>query len=85
MIEDLVVHIHTSAGGKSDINEIGKIVDKYGDDVKIHLVHFGGGVSGHTKLLNTKFFDWIEEGKKVYTDLTWGIGFAAHWIADEFE
>src|SRR5215211_582698 len=42
-----VVHIHTSTGGASDIDKIGSLVERYGDDVKIHLVHLGGGVSAH--------------------------------------
>jgi predicted TIM-barrel fold metal-dependent hydrolase len=81
----LVVHVHTSAGGASDIDQIGLLVDRYGDDVKIHLVHFGGGVSGHIKLISTRFFDWIEAGKQVYTDTSWTIGFAPRWLVKEIE
>ena len=80
---DLVVHIHTSPGGSSDINEIGQLVERYGDENKIHLVHFGGGMSGHIKLIGGRFFDWISAGKQVYTDLTWSIGFAPYWLAAE--
>ena len=82
---DLIVHIHTSPGGSSDINEIGKLVERYGDDNKIHLVHFGGGMSGHIKLIGGRFFDWITAGKQVYTDLTWSIGFAPYWLAAEID
>jgi uncharacterized protein len=82
---DLMVHIHTSPGGSSDINEIGKLVERYGDDHKIHLVHFGGGMSGHIKLIGGRFFDWITAGKQVYTDLTWSIGFAPYWLAAEID
>jgi predicted TIM-barrel fold metal-dependent hydrolase len=81
----LVVHVHTSPGGTSDINEVGLLVDKYADDVKIHLVHLGGGMSGHIKLISTRFFDWIEAGKQVYTDTSWAIGFAPRWLAAEIE
>src|SRR5262249_22526130 len=81
----LVVHVHTSPGGTSDINEVGLLVDRYADDVKIHLVHFGGGMSGHIKLISTRFFDWIEAGKQVYTDTSWAIGFAPRWLASEIE
>ncbi len=81
----LVVHVHTSAGAASDIDQIGLLVDKYGDDVKIHLVHMGGGVSGHIKLINQRFFDWIEAGKQVYTDTSWAVGFAPRWLAREIE
>lgn len=81
----LVVHIHTSAGAASDIDQIGQLVDRYGDDVKIHLVHMGGGVSGHIKLINQRFFDWIEAGKQVYTDTSWAVGFAPRWLAREIE
>jgi predicted TIM-barrel fold metal-dependent hydrolase len=81
----LVVHVHTSAGGTSDIDHIGRLVDRYGDDVAIHLVHLGGGVSGHIKLIGGRFFDWIAAGKRVYTDASWAVGFAPRWLAGEIE
>ncbi|MCW2498050.1 amidohydrolase family protein [Jatrophihabitans sp.] len=82
---DLIVHIHTSPGAASDIDQVGKLVERYGDDTKIHLVHFGGGMSGHIKLVGGRFFDWIESGKRVYTDLSWAIGFAPRWLAAEID
>jgi predicted TIM-barrel fold metal-dependent hydrolase len=82
---DLVVHVHTSPGGSSDIDEVGHLVDSYGDTVAIHLVHFGGGMSGHIKLVGSRFFDWIATGKRVYTDLSWSIGFAPRWLVDEID
>lgn len=81
----LVVHVHTSPGAASDIDEIGQLVDTYGDEVAIHLVHMGGGMSGHMKLLGGRFFDWIAAGKRVYTDTSWAIGFAPRWLALEIE
>jgi len=81
----LVVHVHTSSGGSSDIDHVGTLVDRYGDDVKIHLVHMGGGVSAHIKLIGHRFFDWIEAGKQVYTDTSWAVGFAPRWLAKEIE
>jgi predicted TIM-barrel fold metal-dependent hydrolase len=81
----LVVHVQTSPGGASDIDQVGLLVDRYADDVKIHLVHFGGGMSGHIKLVNSRFFDWLEAGKKIYTDTSWAIGFAPRWLAGEIE
>jgi uncharacterized protein len=82
---NLVVHVHTSPGGSSDIDEVGQLVDSYGDTVAIHLVHFGGGMSGHIKLAGTRFFDWIAAGKRVYTDLSWSIGFAPAWLVREIQ
>lgn len=82
---DLVVHVHTSPGAASDIDQVGKLVDRYGEHVKIHLVHFGGGMSGHIKLIGGRFFDWITAGKQVYTDLSWAIGFAPRWLATEID
>lgn len=82
---DLVVHVHTSPGASSDIDEISHLVETYGDQVAIHLVHFGGGMSGHIKLAGGRFFDWITAGKRVYTDLSWSIGFAPTWLAREVE
>jgi predicted TIM-barrel fold metal-dependent hydrolase len=81
----LVVHVHTSPGAASDIDAVGTLVDRYADDVKLHLVHFGGGMSGHIKLIGSRFFDWIAAGKQVYTDLSWAIGFAPRWLAAEIE
>jgi len=80
---DLVVHVHTSPGGASDIDQVGTLVDRYGDATKIHLVHLGGGMSGHLKLIGGRLFDWIAAGKKVYTDTSWTIGFAPRWLAQE--
>lgn len=82
---NLVVHVHTSSGGSSDIDVVGTLVDRYADDVKIHLVHMGGGVSAHIKLIGHRFFDWIEAGKQVYTDTSWAVGFAPRWLAKEIE
>jgi predicted TIM-barrel fold metal-dependent hydrolase len=80
-----VVHIHTSSGGASDIDKIGSLVERYGDGVKIHLVHLGGGVSAHIKLIGSRLFDWIEAGKQVYTDTSWAVGFAPRWLVKEIE
>ncbi|TKK81115.1 amidohydrolase [Herbidospora galbida] len=82
---DLVVHVHTSPGAASDVDEIAHLVERYGDAVAIHLVHFGGGASGHIKLAGSRFFDWIAAGKRVYTDLSWAIGFAPRWLAQEID
>jgi predicted TIM-barrel fold metal-dependent hydrolase len=82
---DLIVHIHTSPGAASDIDKVGRLVDRFGDDVKIHLVHLGGGMSGHIKLIGGRFFDWISAGKRVYTDTSWAIGFAPRWLAEEID
>ncbi|SNS82552.1 Predicted metal-dependent hydrolase, TIM-barrel fold [Streptosporangium subroseum] len=81
----LVVHVHTSPGAASDIDEVGHLVEWYADRVPVHLVHFGGGMSGHIKLAGSRFFDWIAAGKRVYTDLSWAIGFAPYWLAREIE
>jgi predicted TIM-barrel fold metal-dependent hydrolase len=81
----LVVHVHTSPGAASDVDEVGYLVDWYADDVPVHLVHFGGGVSGHIKLAGSRFFDWIAAGKRVYTDMSWAVGFAPRWLAGEIE
>ena len=82
---DLVVHVHTSPGAASDLDQVGKLVDRYADDVAVHLVHMGGGMSGHIKLIGSRFFDWVAAGKRVYTDTSWAIGFAPRWFATEIE
>lgn len=81
----LVVHVHTSPGAASDIDEVGHLVEQYGDEVKIHLVHLGGGVSAHVKLIGSRLFDWIEAGKQVYTDTSWAVGFAPRWLIQEIQ
>ena len=81
---DLVFHFHTSAGGTSDINNFVPLIEEFGKRVKIHIVHFGGGVSGHIKLV-PQFLTWVEQGYKVYTDTTWAIGFGARWLLTEIE
>ena len=82
---DLTVHVHTSPGAASDVDRVATLVDRYADDVRLHLVHFGGGMSGHIKLAGGRFFDWIAAGKLVYTDLTWAIGFAPRWLTQQIE
>ncbi len=82
---DLVVHVHTSPGAASDIDQVAHLVERYGSDVAIHLVHLGGGMSGHIKLIGGRFFDWISAGKRVYTDTSWAIGFAPRWLVAEIE
>lgn len=82
---DLTVHVHTSPGAASDLDRISTLVERYGDATRIHLVHLGGGMSGHLKLIGGLFFDWIEAGKQVYTDTSWAIGFAPAWLAAEIE
>lgn len=81
--QHLVVHVHTSPGSSSDVDEVGELVQRYGDKVAVHLVHFGGGMSGHIKLAGSRFFEWVAAGKKVYTDLSWALGFAPRWLAEE--
>jgi predicted TIM-barrel fold metal-dependent hydrolase len=81
---DLVFHFHTSPGGASDLNNYIPMVEHYGKQAKIHLVHFGGGVSGHIRLV-PRFLDWVEQGYQVYTDTTWAIGFGARWLLDQIE
>jgi predicted TIM-barrel fold metal-dependent hydrolase len=81
---DLMFHFHTSPGGASDISNFIPMVETYGKRVKIYLVHFGGGVSGHIRLV-PRFLDWVEQGFKVYTDTTWSIGFGPRWLMTEIE
>ncbi len=83
----LVVHVHTSPGAASDIDQVGALVEAYAgpDGVPVHLVHLGGGMSGHMKLIGGRLFDWIERGFKVYTDTSWTIGFAPAWLVAEIE
>ncbi|MGH8836147.1 MAG: amidohydrolase family protein [Actinomycetes bacterium] len=81
---DLVFHFHTSPGGASDLNNFIPLIEKYGKQVKIYLVHFGGGVSGHIKLV-PKFLDWVEQGYRVYADTTWTVGFGPRWLLTEIE
>lgn len=81
---DLIFHFHTSPGGSSDINNFIPLVERYGKRVKMYLVHFGGGVSGHIRLV-PRFLDWVEQGYRVYTDTSWAIGFGARWLLAEIE
>jgi uncharacterized protein len=81
---DLVFHFHTSPGGSSDLNNYIPLVERYGKRVKLYLVHFGGGVSGHIRLV-PRFLDWVEQGYQVYTDVTWAVGFGVRWLLTEIE
>lgn len=81
---DLVFHFHTSPGGGSDISNYIPMIETYGKRAKIYIVHFGGGVSGHIRLV-PRFLDWVEQGLKVYTDTTWAVGFGVRWLLTEIE
>ena len=81
---DLVFHFHTSPGGNSDFGNFVPLVEKYGKRCKIYLVHMGGGVSGHIKLV-PKFLQWVQDGYKVYTDTSWAVGFGVRWLLTEIE
>jgi predicted TIM-barrel fold metal-dependent hydrolase len=81
---DLVFHLHTSPGGASDISNFIPLIERYGKRVKLYLVHFGGGVSGHIRLV-PRFLDWVEQGYKVYTDTTWTVGFGPRWLLTDIE
>ncbi len=77
--------MHTSPGAASDVDRVGELVETYGDATRIHLVHLGGGMSGHLKLIGGRFFDWVEAGKQVWTDTSWAVGFAPGWLVAEIE
>ncbi len=81
---NMPLHIHTSPGGGSDIDNALGLIKEYGKDVKIHVVHMGGGVSGHIKFV-PRFFDLVEEGYQVYTDSSWAVGFGSSWLLKEIE
>lgn len=81
---NLVFHFHTSPGGSSDVSNFIPMVETYARDTKILLVHFGGGVSGHIRLV-PRFLDWVQQGYQVYTDTTWAIGFGVRWLLAEIE
>ena len=81
---NMPLHIHTSPGGGSDIDNALALIRQYGKRNKIHVVHMGGGVSGHIKFV-PRFFDLIEEGYQVYTDSSWAVGFGSTWLLKEIE
>lgn len=81
---DMPFHLHTSPGGGSDIDNAFAMVRKYGKRQKLHLVHMGGGVSGHIKFV-PRFFELLAEGYQVYTDSSWAVGFGSTWLLKEIE
>jgi len=81
---DYVFHLHTSPGGGSDVGNCINFVREYGKRVKVHVVHCGGGVSGHIKFI-PQFFNLIKEGYQVYTDTSWSVGFCSRYLFDEIE
>jgi len=81
---DMPLHIHTSPGGGSDIDNALALVRKYGKEIKIHCVHMGGGVSGHIKFV-PRFFDLVNEGYQIYTCSSWAVGFGSTWLLKEMD
>ena len=81
---DHVMQLHTSPGGGSDVSNAINFVRAYGKRVKVHVVHCGGGVSGHIKFI-PEFFNLIRDGYKVYTDTSWAVGFCQRYLLQEIE
>lgn len=81
---DMPLHIHTSPGGGSEIDNALALVRKYGKETKIHCVHMGGGVSGHIKFV-PQFFDLVKEGYQLYTCSSWAVGFGSTWLLKEID
>ncbi len=79
-----VMQFHTSPGGGSDVTNAIKFVRTYAKRVKVHVVHCGGGVSGHIRFI-PEFFNLINEGFQVYTDLSWAVGFSPRYLLSEIE
>lgn len=84
MEKDIPIHFHTSPGGGSDILGFFEIIKRWGKELKIHLVHMGGGVSGHIRLLS-RWSELIEGGYRVYLDTSWAIGFAVRKLLQEVD
>lgn len=76
---NLVFHMHTSPAGGSDISNELEFIKEYGKRIKIYVVHFGGGVSGHIKYA-PQFLGLVKEGYKIYGDFTWSVGFGPRWM-----
>jgi predicted TIM-barrel fold metal-dependent hydrolase len=76
---NLVFHMHTSPGGSSDISNEIEFIKLYGKRIKIYVVHFGGGVSGHIKF-GPQFIGLVKEGYKIWGDFTWSVGFGPRWM-----
>jgi len=81
---DIPIHFHTSPGAGSDILGFFELIKRWGKELKIHLVHMGGGVSGHIRLLS-QWKDLIEGGYRVYVDTSWAIGFAVRKLLQEVD
>jgi predicted TIM-barrel fold metal-dependent hydrolase len=82
--KDIPIHFHTSPGGGSDILGFFEVIKRWGKELKIHLVHMGGGVSGHIRLLS-QWQDLIGGGYKIYLDTSWAIGFAVRKLLQEVD
>lgn len=79
---DLTLQTHSSSGGGSDISNYYRFVEKYAKRIRVHIIHMGGGVSGHIKMV-PKFVQWVKDGYKVYTDGCWAVGFSQRYLVDE--
>jgi len=81
---NLVYHMHTSPAGGSDISNELEFIKEFGKRIKIYVVHFGGGVSGHIKY-EPVFLDLVRDGYKVYGDFTWSVGFGPRWMLHDLQ
>ncbi|MET3507294.1 amidohydrolase family protein [Halalkalibacter oceani] len=78
------IHFHTGSGGSSDITEYFELIKRYGKENKIHLVHMGGGTSGHIRLI-THWQELMEGGYQIYVDSSWAIGFGPRRLLQEID
>jgi uncharacterized protein len=76
---NLCFHMHTSPAGGSDISNLMEFIEAYGKRIKIFIVHMGGGVSGHIKWV-PRFLDYLDQGYKLWGDMTWSVGFGPRWM-----
>ncbi|MGH4023308.1 MAG: hypothetical protein ACRDRV_01850 [Pseudonocardiaceae bacterium] len=63
--------VHPDVGARATVAQLRRDLDEEG--------------TGHIKLIGGRFFDWIAAGKRVYTDASWSVGFAARWLVAEIE
>lgn len=76
-----VVQVHTG-GSKSDIAKVEKLVRRFPNGIKYHLVHMGGRTNRHFFFV-PRFVEWLKDGLDIVCDTSGAAGFAVRWIVTE--
>jgi len=79
--KNMIIQTHTGLGNSS-IQKYEPFIEKFGENLRLHLLHMGGSTAGHLMFV-PKFIDWLNRGFDLYTDTSHTTGFAPWYLVKE--